>query len=69
MEGIADASGASLDAVVIANIIYELATYCTSLIFRTTNDTLVHVRNLDFAFPDKTRAITYKAQFYKQGVH
>ncbi|CAF3458071.1 unnamed protein product [Rotaria sp. Silwood1] len=36
--------------IVPINLVYELRTYCTSLLVRTINNTIIHGRNLDFDF-------------------
>jgi hypothetical protein len=50
---------------VMVNYVYQLDSYCTSIVAKLQNGTIVHVRNLDFYFANKTRDITYIAKFYK----
>jgi hypothetical protein len=71
------------EVVSIANII-EMPTYitlmlnyafelgdalCTSVVARQADGTVIHGRNMDFAFPDAMRNATYIGQFYKNGKH
>ncbi|GMS92741.1 hypothetical protein PENTCL1PPCAC_14916, partial [Pristionchus entomophagus] len=48
IQGIADASGIPLGQIVMYNVIYEFLSACTSIIAVDENDSLYHVRNLDF---------------------
>ena len=45
------------------NYVYEITTFCTSIIARTSEGYIIHGRNLDFYFPNETKAITYNAHF------
>lgn len=47
------------------NYLYELDAYCTSIIARMSNGTLILARNLDFYFPDETRKTLYIGKFYR----
>jgi len=47
------------------NYLYELDAYCTSLVARLSNGTIILARNLDFYFPNETRKIMYIAHFYR----
>jgi hypothetical protein len=47
--------------------IYEFSSFCTSVIVRDNNNTIIHNRNIEFVFPDKMRAVTYEAIFEKDG--
>mmetsp|Transcript_12424 Transcript_12424/g.9030 ORF Transcript_12424/g.9030 Transcript_12424/m.9030 type:complete len:105 (-) Transcript_12424:465-779(-) len=49
------------------NYLYELQAFCTSIVTRENDGTIIHSRNLDFAFSDHMRAITYIAHFKKDG--
>ena len=51
------------------NFIYEYESFCTSLIVKMPNGTIIHLRNLDFDFPDEMRKVTYIAKFYKGDVY
>lgn len=65
MEGIADALELSTNEVMMMNFLYELDAYCTSVIIRNANGTLMMLRNLDFYFPNETRRTLYIAKFYR----
>ena len=45
---IARAIDMPLADIVLINLVYELRTYCTSVLVRTSNNTILHGRNLDF---------------------
>ena len=45
------------------NSLYELESWCTSVIVRLSNGTIIHGRNLDFDNADAMRGITYNARF------
>lgn len=47
------------------NYLYELDAYCTSVVARMDNGTLLLARNLDFYFPNETKAILFIAKFYR----
>jgi hypothetical protein len=54
---------------VIANFVYELVAYCTSLLAKQTDGTLMHLRLYDFLAADITKNITYIADFQRGGKH
>jgi hypothetical protein len=47
------------------NFVYEFDSYCTSIIARLSNGTIIHERLLDFNFPNETRVLTYLAKYYR----
>jgi hypothetical protein len=49
------------------NYIYEYHAYCTSVIVRTTDGTIIHGRNLDYNFQDNIRESTADVEVYKDG--
>lgn len=51
----------------MVNYVYEFTSFCTSLIAKQEDGLVVHMRMLDFDFPDETRQLTYTAEFYKSG--
>lgn len=61
----AEVIGIDTHIAVLINYVYELSSYCTSLIAKLNDGTIIHERNLDFTFPDDTRNLTYVAKFYK----
>ena len=46
---------------VLVNSIYELGAWCTSIVVKQANGTIIHSRNLDYDFGDQMRAVTIKA--------
>lgn len=52
--------------IVLVNLVYELRTYCTSLLVRTINGTILHGRNLDFDLnTDLLRRLTFHGKFFR----
>ena len=47
------------------NFLYELESWCTSVVAQQANGTIIHSRNLDFDFSDTMRKFTYRARFVK----
>jgi len=52
---------------VLINYLYELGAWCTSIVAKQANGTIVHSRNLDFPQTSQMRAITFNARFKKGG--
>lgn len=46
---------------------YEFSAFCTSVIAYDSEGSIIHSRNLDFAFAPSMRNITYEANFVKDG--
>lgn len=65
IEGMAELGGIDPHVALMINYVYEFTSFCTSLIARQEDGLIMHLRMLDFDFPDETRNITYVAQFYK----
>lgn len=52
--------------IVLINLVYELRTYCTSLLVRTINGTILHGRNLDYDLnTDLLRRLTFHGKFVR----
>ncbi len=49
------------------NYVYEYVAYCTSIIAKGRDSTIMHMRILDFSFPELQKAQTYIGEFYKGG--
>jgi acid ceramidase len=64
ISGIAEATGIPIDEALMLNYIYEFDSYCSSIIARLSNGTIIHERNLDFYFPNETRVLVYIGKFY-----
>ena len=63
MEGVAEALGIRTDRVVMVNYIFEFVTYCTSLVVKQQDNTLLHMRVLDFGPPELLKNLTYVGSF------
>ena len=46
------------------NYLYELDAWCTSIVFKLNNGTLMHARGFDFYFPDEMKKVIYIGRFY-----
>jgi N-acylethanolamine-hydrolysing acid amidase len=62
--GMAKLANVNPSLALLANYVYEFESFCTSIITRLQNGTILHMRNLDFDFPDRMRDVTYIAKFY-----
>ncbi|CDW76110.1 UNKNOWN [Stylonychia lemnae] len=69
IQGMAEFAKIDTHLAVMMNYVYEFDSYCTSVIAKLNNGTIVHMRNLDFYFSNDTRNITYIGQYYKNGQH
>lgn len=49
------------------NFLYELESWCTSIVAKQPDGQIIHSRNLDFDFADNMRKMTYRAKFTKGG--
>jgi N-acylethanolamine-hydrolysing acid amidase len=49
--------------IMFMQYVYEFSAFCTSSVVRMKNGTIVHDRNLDFAFSPVMRNITYIGRF------
>ena len=67
LDGIAEVLETDTSFVILLSYILDLTSYCTSIVAKMKDGTLVHQRNLDFLFPNNTRNILYKAHFTKNG--
>ena len=53
----------TMGKVLLINSLYELESWCTSIIVRMENGTIIHSRNLDFDMPETMKYVTYNARF------
>jgi len=70
IEGIYEAvnsSEISMGSLVLINALYELESWCTSIIAKGSDGTIHHARILDFDNPDGMRQVTYRARFVRNG--
>lgn len=65
IDGMAYALGIDTPFIMFMQYVYEFSAFCTSSVVRMADGTIVHDRNLDFAFADVMRNITYIAKFTK----
>mmetsp|Transcript_34478 Transcript_34478/g.31166 ORF Transcript_34478/g.31166 Transcript_34478/m.31166 type:complete len:130 (-) Transcript_34478:942-1331(-) len=49
------------------NMIYELKTYCTSIVYEDKDGKIIHGRNLDYDFKSISEKIMFQGNFYKNG--
>ena len=57
----------TMPKAVLLNGLYELESWCTSIIAQTQDGTIIHQRNLDFDNASLLRKDTYKAKFVRNG--
>jgi hypothetical protein len=46
------------------NYVYEIDSYCTSIVARMKNGTVLLGRNLDFYFPEEGKRTIFNGRFY-----
>jgi hypothetical protein len=51
-EGIAEALGVATSRLIAVNYVYEYVAFCTSIIAKEKEGTIMHMRILDFSFPE-----------------
>jgi hypothetical protein len=57
--------GMDTNLLILVQYIYELSSFCTSILAADPSGMVIHVRNLDFAFADLMRNLTYEGWFYR----
>lgn len=67
MRGIATALNISVGDVVMANLIYDVSAFCTSIVSQDSNGQIWHSRNLDYSFTDILKNITVFVDFQTGG--
>lgn len=67
MKGIANALNGKIGDVVIANILYDVTAFCTSIVSQGPNGQIWHSRNLDYGFTDMLKNITVAIDIQKGG--
>ena len=65
VDGIAKNTEVDLGIVMFLQYMFEFTNFCTSTIVKTADGTIIHDRNLDFAFAPLMRNITFVGVFYK----
>ena len=59
----------TLPKTILINSLYELEAWCTSIIARQQDGTIIHSRNLDFDNASLMREITFQAKFVRGGMY
>lgn len=67
MSSLANITGLPLWQTLLVNSIVDITSFCTSIVSRTTNGSIIHGRNLDFDFPSVLQSITYRAYIQING--
>ena len=67
MERLAEVLGLPVQQTVTVNSIVEFSTYCTSIVARTPEGQIAHVRNLDFSYTEVMKTLVYTAILVKDG--
>mmetsp|Transcript_20933 Transcript_20933/g.20006 ORF Transcript_20933/g.20006 Transcript_20933/m.20006 type:complete len:159 (-) Transcript_20933:95-571(-) len=66
VDGIAKIVGKETWVIFMLNYAFELSdVLCTSIVARQPDGSIIHGRNMDFAFPDAMRNASYIAKFYR----
>ncbi|GAU92270.1 hypothetical protein RvY_04371 [Ramazzottius varieornatus] len=66
LEGIAEFSNVSKEFITMANIVYEIVTFCTSIVASDINGKPIHGRNLDFRGTPLLRDETIHVDFVRK---
>lgn len=69
MEGIAQVLSIDPRRIVVINFTYELIAFCTSLLGKQVDGTLIHVRLYDFLESESTKKILFIGEFYRNNTH
>lgn len=67
MKGVAKGLNMSLPDTVLLNILYDLTTFCTSIVAQDTHGNIFHGRNLDYHFTETLRNMTFISNFQSKG--
>lgn len=66
MESLAKVIGLETYQTIFVNSVVDFSSFCTSIVARMQNGTIIHARNLDFDFPTILNKLVYVA-LYKVG--
>ena len=61
-------TGLAIEQTLAVNSIVEVSTYCTSILAKTKEGDVVHVRNLDFGYANLMRKLVHYEHLVKGGV-
>ncbi len=67
MQTLANILGLETYETVLVNSIVDFSSFCTSIVARMGNGTLIHARNLDFDYPETLNKLVYKALYKVNG--
>jgi hypothetical protein len=67
IDGIARELEKETKYAVLINFIFEFVSYCTSIIAKQMDGTLIHMRLLDFGLTEDLKNITYIGSFERNG--
>ncbi|TNV77093.1 hypothetical protein FGO68_gene7739 [Halteria grandinella] len=67
MEALAQIIGMETHETLLVNSIVDFSSWCTSIVARMENGTIIHARNLDFDYPSMMVHLVYKALIKKDG--
>ncbi|XP_023658950.1 N-acylethanolamine-hydrolyzing acid amidase-like [Paramormyrops kingsleyae] len=67
IQGLASLSGIDITDIILANFVYEITAFCTSIVAQDTNGRIYHGRNMDFAFVEILRNLTVDIIFIRDG--
>lgn len=68
LKGLARSANMSLGAIVMANILYDVTAFCTSIVMENNNGSIFHGRNLDYSLgKEMLSALTIVVDFQQSG--
>ena len=65
--GLAAHSGIPLPELVLANLVYELTAFCTSIVAVNNTGSIIHGRNLDYELADDLKELVIDVDFKRNG--
>jgi hypothetical protein len=68
MNSLANITGLPLWQTLLVNSVVDITSFCTSVVARMSNGTIIHGRNLDFDYPAVLQTLVYRAYVEKNGV-
>ncbi|KAI6659921.1 hypothetical protein LOD99_14261 [Oopsacas minuta] len=67
MIGLADTSNIPLSEIVLANLLYELTAFCTSIVAQNNTGQIIHGRNLDYNLMKELKPLVIDVDFMRGG--
>ncbi len=68
MESLANILEIETQQAILVNSIVDFYSFCTSIVARMENGTIIHARNLDFDYPETMNELVYLAKYVEGGV-